>query len=235
MAQAEKAMRDIEEAKQKDPNSSAAVVVNNKNVSKDVAAFLQKRNRLLEELGVNQRERDSYFEPCESYMGTKLGYVFKTGIKGLGYYEDSVGERKKAAGVIAKKAVAYEGAALSNKRPAGAEGGEEQDAKETSKKESKKPRLLGDEEIDLADLDDEDEEVLETNAVPDFLDDAAKQRLQKMKEEEMEAARELRAKQESETLLPTEEQEEAEKLVKKKKANKPVGGALARFQKKKAG
>lgn len=55
---------------------------------------------------MNQRERDAYFEPCDKFLGGRLGYVFKTGIKGLGYYEDTVGAANlmSRTGIIAKSA-----------------------------------------------------------------------------------------------------------------------------------
>ena len=56
--------------------------------------FLQKREELLEQLGTYQLEKDSFFEECERFTGYRPGYVFKLGIKGLGFYEDLREKRK---------------------------------------------------------------------------------------------------------------------------------------------
>ncbi|CAD7932214.1 unnamed protein product [Amoebophrya sp. A25] len=256
-------MAEAEAAMKEDPEKEGGNSLANKAASRKRGGQMDvgddkmdaKRRKLLEDLGVTQRERDAYFEPCDSYTGHKLGYVFKTGIKGLGYYEDVVMQSASAgnkAGVISRKAVSYneqgaedldladlddedddEGRENNEKTKLGEDendgqaGGSSSSTGKSKKNKKNVARVLGDEEIDLADLDDDDDEVVETNAMPDFLDGEAKARLARMKEEEKETARKLRAEQERETLLPKEDEAPA-----KKKKPKPVGGALAKFQKK---
>eukprot|EP00397_Hematodinium_sp_SG-2012_P009482 GEMP01009569.1.p1 GENE.GEMP01009569.1~~GEMP01009569.1.p1 ORF type:complete len:869 (+),score=177.26 GEMP01009569.1:122-2728(+) len=59
---------------------------------------------LLERLGTNAKEAKASFEPSATFQGRRLGFVFKMGVQGVGYYEDnnrptSMGEppRKKRA------------------------------------------------------------------------------------------------------------------------------------------
>merc|ERR1712003_596424 len=40
------------------------------------------------------KEEKLLFEPAASYQGTRPGYVFKMGARGLGYYRDRVQEEK---------------------------------------------------------------------------------------------------------------------------------------------
>jgi hypothetical protein len=44
------------------------------------------------------REINACFESCDKFMGAKPGYLFKTGIKGTGYYEDSFGDQLATMG-----------------------------------------------------------------------------------------------------------------------------------------
>ncbi|CAD7956988.1 unnamed protein product [Amoebophrya sp. A120] len=231
MAEAEQAMENAEQAAQQQKLLQQQSLANAGLSNPETAAFLQKRNKLLEELGVNQRERDAFFEPCDTFGGSKLGYVFKTGIKGLGYYEDAVGSSllQSRTGVISKKAEISAGL-----NTTGTAAGEAANKKATGDKAAnkKRPRILGDEEIDLADLDDEDEEVVEdTYHVPGFLSTADKERLEKLKEEEIKdarATREQAAKERTERLYAAFEAEEEKKGI-----HKGMGGALSKFQKKK--
>ncbi len=57
--------------------------------------------KLLEQLGTTGREREAYFEgPFDSFQGSRLGFVYKLGIKGLGYYEDLFGTKMAAMAMV---------------------------------------------------------------------------------------------------------------------------------------
>jgi len=72
MAEAEKRMADAEKVKDEDGEEDPL----------DIAAILKR-------LGTTDREARANFEPCDSFQGSRLGYVYKLGVKGLGYYEDN--------------------------------------------------------------------------------------------------------------------------------------------------
>jgi len=48
-----------------------------------------KRARTTADAGTARKELLSEFQPAESFSGAKAGFVFKLGVKGLGYYEDT--------------------------------------------------------------------------------------------------------------------------------------------------
>lgn len=48
-----------------------------------------KRQRVTSDAGTARKELMGQFEPTETFSGPRKGYVFKLGVKGLGYYEDA--------------------------------------------------------------------------------------------------------------------------------------------------
>merc|ERR1712112_735867 len=46
------------------------------------------REKLLEKLGTYRREAEATFSAAESFQGNRIGFVFKMGVQGLGYYQD---------------------------------------------------------------------------------------------------------------------------------------------------
>jgi len=44
---------------------------------------------IVKRLGTTERESRSNFEPSDRFVGSRVGYVFKMGVQGLGYYEDN--------------------------------------------------------------------------------------------------------------------------------------------------
>merc|ERR1719436_1022739 len=71
-----------------------------------------KRQRVTADAGTARKELMGKFEPSETFEGARAGYVFKLGVKGLGYYEDaSVAQmeaRSRAEAEKERKAVAAE-------------------------------------------------------------------------------------------------------------------------------
>lgn len=49
----------------------------------------QKRQRVTADPGVARKELFGQFEPSDTFEGARKGLIFKLGVKGLGYYEDS--------------------------------------------------------------------------------------------------------------------------------------------------
>jgi len=46
------------------------------------------RDKLLEKLGTYRREAEATFSAAESFQGNRIGFVYKMGVQGLGYYQD---------------------------------------------------------------------------------------------------------------------------------------------------
>jgi len=71
-----------------------------------------KRQRVTADAGTARKELMGNFQPAETFQGVRAGYVFKLGVKGLGYYEDaSVAQmeaRSRAEAEKERKAVAAE-------------------------------------------------------------------------------------------------------------------------------
>ena len=61
------------------------------------------RDAVLARLGTTEREAKANFAPCESFQGARLGYVFKLGVQGVGYYEDTNRPVQSAATASAAK------------------------------------------------------------------------------------------------------------------------------------
>jgi pre-mRNA-splicing factor SYF1 len=75
-----------------------------------------KRQRTTTDPGTARKELLAQFQPTETFQGVRPGYVFKLGLKGLGYYEDaSVRELELRA---TKKAEDEKKAALAERRAA---------------------------------------------------------------------------------------------------------------------
>lgn len=55
-----------------------------------------KRARTTIDAGTARKELISEFQPCDAFAGARRGFVFKMGVKGLGYYEDSSLEAMEA-------------------------------------------------------------------------------------------------------------------------------------------
>jgi len=68
----------------------------------------------LKKLGTTDREARSNFEPAESFQGSRIGYVFKMGVQGLGYYEDNEAYAKKPGKAAASGTAMKKGGILSN-------------------------------------------------------------------------------------------------------------------------
>mmetsp|Transcript_112671 Transcript_112671/g.283248 ORF Transcript_112671/g.283248 Transcript_112671/m.283248 type:complete len:977 (+) Transcript_112671:106-3036(+) len=71
-----------------------------------------KRQRVTADAGTARKELMGNFQPSETFNGARAGFVFKLGVKGLGYYEDaSVAQmeaRSRAEAEKERKAVAAE-------------------------------------------------------------------------------------------------------------------------------
>lgn len=71
-----------------------------------------KRQRVTADAGTARKELLGKFEPFEEFEGARPGFVFKLGVKGLGYYEDSslkeIEARSAAAAAAERKALAQE-------------------------------------------------------------------------------------------------------------------------------
>lgn len=88
MAQAERIIKEKEEENESENNNNKG---KEKNLDKDEDGFRKvvDRDTLLKRLGTTTEEENCNFEPCGSFQGQRIGYVFKLGVQGLGYYEDN--------------------------------------------------------------------------------------------------------------------------------------------------
>lgn len=75
-----------------------------------------KRQRVTADAETARKELLGKFEPTDTFEGVRDGFIFKLGIKGLGYYEDSslreIEARSAAAAAAERKALAAEKAAV---------------------------------------------------------------------------------------------------------------------------
>lgn len=63
-----------------------------------------KRQRVTADATTARKELIAGFEPAERFTGVRSGYVFKLGVKGLGYYEDaSLAELERRSAVAARR------------------------------------------------------------------------------------------------------------------------------------
>jgi len=65
-----------------------------------------KRPRVTSDAGVARKELMGQFEPADTFQGFRRGYLFKLGVKGLGYYEDEPGAGGPAAAAAPASAAA---------------------------------------------------------------------------------------------------------------------------------